>query len=127
MRLAMPNFEFIMDLYNHPDDESNKRYVDWSFDTFIGKTCNAGVCKDNRIVYVINNFMRGWGHQFIHTPQTLVEACRYIGFTNLRRCEIGKSHHPDLVGLERHAKEIPIWANELETFVVEITKPYATV
>ncbi len=123
MRMAMPNMHFLMNLYNYPGDEVNRRYINWSFNTFISPKCQVDVSIENKVTYVVNNFMRDWGHKFIHTPESIVEMCKQIGFCDISICKIGESSNPELRRLENHAKEIPQWANEVETLVIEITKP----
>ena len=123
MRLAMPNLHFLMELYLHPDKECNRRYLAWSYRLFGMKQGIPEVSKENYPTYVINNFFRLWGHQFIHTPESLREFAEGIGFQNLCAYPIGISDTPALQGLERHGQNIPAWANELETFVVELEKP----
>lgn len=127
MRLAMPNLHFLMDLYLHPDKECNRRYLAWSYHLFGMKQEVPEVAEKNYPTYVINNFFRLWGHQFIHTPESLKELAENIGFANIRPCPIGISDTPAQQGLERHGQNIPIWANELETFVVEMGKGEPTI
>ena len=123
MRLAMPNQHFLMELYLHPDKECNRRYLAWSYRLFGMKQGVPEVAEKNYPTYVINNFFRLWGHQFIHTPESLKELAEGIGFHDIRPYSIGKSDTLALQGLERHGQNIPAWANELETFVVEMEKP----
>ena len=123
MRLAMPNLHFLMELYLHPDKDCNRRYLAWSYRLFGMKQGVPEVAEKNYPTYVINNFFRLWGHQFIHTPESLKELAEGIGFHGIRPYSIGKSDTLALQGLERHGQNIPAWANELETFVVEMEKP----
>lgn len=122
MRMAMPNLHFLMELYRHPDKECNRRYLTWSYHLFGMKQKVPEVTEKNYSTYVINNFFHLWGHQFIHTPESLKELAEGIGFHGIRPYSIGKSDTPALQGLERHGQNIPAWANELETFVVEMEK-----
>jgi len=123
MRLAMPNLHFLMELYLHPDKECNRRYLVWSYRLFGMKQGVPEVTEKDYPIHVINNFFRLWGHQFIHTPESLENLAKGIGFHNLCAYPIGISDTPALQGLERHGQNIPAWANELETFVVEVEKP----
>ena len=123
MRLAMPNLHFLMELYLYPDKECNRKYLAWSYRLFGMKQGVPEVAEKNYPTYVINNFFRLWGHQFIHTPESLKELAEGIGFHGIRSYSIGKSDTSALQGLERHGQNIPAWANELETFVMEMEKP----
>lgn len=123
MRLAMPNLHFLMELYLHPDKECNRRYLAWSHRLFGIKQGVPEVMEKDYPIHVINNFFRLWGHQFIHTPESLENLAKGIGFQGIRPYPIGSSDTPALQGLERHGQNIPAWANELETFVVEVEKP----
>lgn len=122
LRLAMPDFHFLMNLYFHPEEETNRRYLDWSYARFIDKQMGLDVDKQNYPVYVINNFFHNWGHRFIHTPENLIEMVTAIGFVHVRSYPVGCSDTPVFKAIENHQKEIPGWANELETFVVEMEK-----
>ena len=122
MRLAMPNLHFLMELYQHPDKECNRRYLTWSYRLFGMKQGISEVAEKDYPTHVINNFFRLWGHQFIHTPESLKSLAKGIGFQNIRPYPIGCSDTPALQGLEKHGQNIPAWANELETFVVEMVK-----
>ena len=122
MRLAMPNLHFLMELYLHPDKECNRRYLAWSYHLFGMKQGIPEVAEKYYPIHVINNFFRLWGHQFIHTPESLKSLAQGIGFQDIRPYPIGNSDTPALQGLEKHGQNIPAWANELETFVVEMIK-----
>ena len=71
---------------------------------------------------VINNFMHFWGHQQIYDEQTLERVLHNVGFLNVEKCRIGKSDYAFLNDLEHHGEVIPMWANEMETMVVEAKK-----
>ncbi len=121
LRLAMPNFDFLVDLVNNPDSEINRRYLDWSYQMFIQDKVEYEVAKDNYPVYVVNNFMHDWNHKFIHNPTTLKDLALSCGFCLGEKFPIGESPNLELQGCEKHQNEIPAWANNLETFVIEFT------
>lgn len=124
LRLAMPNFDFLVDLVNNPNSEINNRYLDWSYQLFIQHKLEYEVDREDYPIYVVNNFMRDWGHQFIHTTGSLANLGLSYGFNKAEQCHIGKSRYYDLIGCERHQNEIPVWANDLETFVMEFSKAH---
>lgn len=122
MRLAMPDFHFLMNLYLNPKEETNEKYLEWSFQHFASKYIPHKVSTENLPTYVINHFFRAWGHQFIHTPEELTEKLEMTGFKNIHRFPIGESETPAFKSIERHQDKIPEWANRLETFVIEMEK-----
>lgn len=122
LRIAIPDFDFLIDLVNNPDSEINSKYLDWSYKRFVSKNVNFEVTRSNYPIYVVNNFMHDWGHQFIHSKHSLIEIGKSCGFSNAEVCNSGSSTYPDLCSCEKHQNEIPAWANNLETFVVEFFK-----
>lgn len=122
MRIAMPNMEFLIDLYLHPERESNKRYLEWSTKSFLPEVLEFYGSKSFLPEYVINNFFKNWGHQIIHTPHEFVQLAKRCGFHNIKPFNIGKSDTEELENIEHHGYTIPKWANEMETFIFEMTK-----
>lgn len=122
LRLAMPNFDFLIDLVNNPDAEITRRYLDWSYRMFIHNKVEYGVNRTDYPVYVVNNFMHDWGHQFIHNPESLKNMGVGCGFNSFKRCDVNKSDYDVLKMCEMHQNEIPYWANELETMCFEFYK-----
>lgn len=122
LRLAMPNFDFLIDLVNNPDSEINRRYLDWSYRLFILNKVGYEVDRKDYPVFVVNNFMHDWGHKFIHSANSLKDMALSSGFCKGERLPIGASSYLELQGCERHQNEIPEWTNNLETFVMEFLK-----
>ena len=122
IRLAMPNLHFIMDLYNHPNKECNRKYLEWSYKLFGMRQGVPKVSESDYPIHVINNFFHLWGHQFIHTPESLERMACKIGYKYFKPYPIGDSDISTLKGLEKHGLDIPSWANNLETFVLEMKK-----
>jgi predicted SAM-dependent methyltransferase len=77
-----------------------------------------------RRAFVINNFMRSWGHDrgFIHDRGTLIAALETAGFTQLEETRVGESRHPELAGLERHGLDTSPEVNAFECMVLEATR-----
>jgi len=121
MRLSMPDFHFLMNLYQHPDKECNRQYLEWSYGLF-GQG-NLEVTEEDYPVHVINNFFHLWGHRFIHTPEYLTRMASNTGFQNIRKYPVGVSDTLAFKDIEQHLSNIPAWVNELETFAVEMEKP----
>jgi len=74
--------------------------------------------------FVINQFMRAWGHSFIYDNATLPDLLTAAGFVNVTEREPGESDDPNLRGLEHHQENFPDPAfNDIETMVFEASKP----
>lgn len=117
VRLATPDLKFLIDLYTDNKSDLQKRYIQWASSEFLkawGKATDT---------FIINNFVRAWGHQFIYDFKTLKFLLERVGFINVKRFAPGQSNDKDLKGLESHGKSIGEEFNQLETFAVEATKP----
>lgn len=73
--------------------------------------------------FVVNNFFRDWGHQFVYDRDTLSYALELAGFGVVTEHEVGSSAHADLCGIERHGEIIGHEDNLFETFVLEAVAP----
>lgn len=122
LRLTTPNFDFLVDLINNPDSEINRKYLEWSYRKFVAYKVNYDIDRKEYPVYVVNNFMRAWGHKFIHSKNSLIHMGRTVGFSHTSVCSIRLSTSPALCECEGHDIEIPEWANELETMIIEFYK-----
>jgi len=117
IRIATPNLSFLIALYNEDKTDCQRRYVAWSMETF------ASPFEVPPETYVINNFVRDWGHQFIYDYRTLYGALVQAGFVDVHEVRVGESDDPVFQGLESHGRVIPPEFNELETMVAEGRKP----
>jgi len=116
IRIATPNLAFLMALYSDNKTDCERRYIDWSIGMFGGQLQAAPA------TYVINNFFRNWGHQFIYDFEALRGAMAQAGFVDVRRVKVHESDEPVLRRLESHGQVIPPEFNELETMVAEAHK-----
>ena len=117
IRISTPDLNFLVNLYRDDKSELHQRYVKWSARAF----SNGTVPEDNA-VFVINHFVRNWGHRFIYDEKTLREAMLNAGFTNLVKCDLQESEDPALCNLENEAR-LPLAFLRLETLTLEGTKP----
>lgn len=119
VRIATPDLRNFTHLLDGIDDTISARYVAWS---------NS---RDQRVpehnvhnpAFVVNGFLREWGHTFVFDEPTLSGLMRLVGFTGVRRCAPGESEVEDLVGVERHGDRIGEDFNRFETMVLEATVP----
>ncbi len=117
VRLATPDLKFLIDLYKDKKSSLQQEYINWASGEFLKEW---GKATDT---FIINNFVRAWGHQFIYDFKTLKFLLERVRFVNVKRYTPGQSQDPNLKGLESHSKSIGEQFNRLETFVVEAVKP----
>jgi predicted SAM-dependent methyltransferase len=114
IRVATPDLNVILALHQEQKSEFQRYYIDWAASQF---TPEADARKD---VFVINNFFRAWGHQFLYEPETLHELFSKAGFGGLQFFKPGVSGDPNLEGLESHGKQLGSEEiNQFETMVIE--------
>jgi predicted SAM-dependent methyltransferase len=116
LRVATPDLNFLIELYQEDKTELQKRYIVWAVKRF----SDFGVYSDT---FVVNNFFRLWDHKFIYDFKTLKQVLEKSGFTNITECRVGESDDENLQNLESHAREIGDEFNRLESLVIEATKP----
>jgi predicted SAM-dependent methyltransferase len=115
IRIATPSLEQLTRLYDRELTDVQQRYLRWAVDSF-------GDADATLPGFVINTFVRAWGHRFIYDGQTLRHALESAGFVDVEACRVGASGDPRLTGLERHIPEAPE-LNEYETIVLEARRP----
>ena len=113
IRLATPDLKQFVDLFSHPQNERQRRYVEWSM------AANNPEVKAGNECFVLNSFVRNWGHQFIYDFPTLSASLKEAGFVGVRACAPGESLSPALRGLEAHGRQIGAEWNDFETMVIE--------
>ena len=117
IRIATPDLEFLIRLYNFSDSDLEQRYIRMEVDNFI----------EHPKVYtrsnVINNFFYNWGHRFIYDYEMLAHTLCEAGFSDIQRLQPKLSDDIDLRGLEKHGKLISDEFNAYESIVLEARKP----
>jgi predicted SAM-dependent methyltransferase len=115
IRIVTPSIGFLLAVMS-PDAKALERaYKDWSLKSFVP---NA-LCDSN--AFFLNNFMRNWGHRFIHDRQTLAAALTAAGFCDVTECGVNASRHQALSQLENVARMPPGFL-ELESMVLEASR-----
>lgn len=117
LRTATPDLRFLIELWGPEKTEVQKQYIQWAVDTFLSE---IGIYQ---AAFVINNFFRAWGHEFIYDLTTLQGTLEEVGFVNPVYYEPGESDDKELQCLESHQKVIPDQFNRLETMVIEAIRP----
>jgi predicted SAM-dependent methyltransferase len=116
IRVATPSLERLIRLYDPELSDVQRRYLRWSIDEFAP---HADVPLPG---FVLNTFLRAWGHEFVYDAQTLRHALERAGFEEIEERGVGESDDPNLAGLERHLREAPEF-NEYETLILEARRP----
>ncbi|HEV2620736.1 MAG TPA: methyltransferase domain-containing protein [Frateuria sp.] len=115
IRISTPDLERVMALGRHDRTELQNAYIAWSVDQF------ASFAPDGDPTFVINNFFRDWGHQFIYARKTLAASLNQCGFADITPCRITESSTPELRHLENEGR-MPSGFLALETMTLEATK-----
>jgi predicted SAM-dependent methyltransferase len=124
VRVSTPDLSFLINLYTQDKSDLQLRYITWATDSFLKGTKLPDALSDAD-TFVINNFVRNWGHQFIYDQKTLWNAFAQCGFSEIERCNPGVSVDENLRGIESHGRRISDDFNQLESIVVEAVKPTA--
>lgn len=117
LRIVTPDLQFLIDLLNsHPNyTEQQQNYLDWSSKRFLG-----GI-KFNSAVYVVNNYVRDWGHSFIYSQEAMEDLLKEAGFREIAKAKLGVSEHCELTGLENELR-MPEGFLDLESMAFEAKK-----
>lgn len=115
IRVACPDMEKLTSLYQEPKTPAQQHYIKHYVDSSLADIGIYNEC------FVINNFVRNWGHKFIYDEQTMRLAMERVGFKNAVRCEVCVSTDPVYQNLESH--EPGYEAKVFETIVMEARKP----
>jgi predicted SAM-dependent methyltransferase len=116
IRITTPNLRFLIDFFNPELDELQTSYLAWASSTFCDRPAS------DHSVFVLNNFVRAWGHRFIYDPSTLGNLMREVGFVHIQQHALLDSDHRDLTNLE-NVSRLPPGYLELESFSLQACKP----
>lgn len=115
IRISTPDMAFLFNLYKTERSELEGQYIDWSTNTFIGYAPYADA------VFVINNFVRSWGHKFIFDERVLRSTLEMVGFVDVVRVKLNDSSSAALRGLENIGR-MPAGFLALESMIIEAKK-----
>ncbi|MCA8951648.1 MAG: hypothetical protein KDE27_19225 [Planctomycetes bacterium] len=87
LRIATPDLARLVERYRH--DWRDQDWLRWPGHEWIDTPAR-----------MLNQAMRGWGHEHLYDAAELEHRLRQAGFADVRRCELGASEHQDLAGLE---------------------------
>jgi peptidoglycan/xylan/chitin deacetylase (PgdA/CDA1 family)/predicted SAM-dependent methyltransferase len=117
IRIATPDLRQLLGLCAREEDGLRASYIRWSVDTYLPPP------RIYKASFVINNFFRAWGHQFIYDRETLQAALESVGFTDVTGHCPGESDDENLHGIEHHGEIIGDEMNRFETMVLEARRP----
>jgi predicted SAM-dependent methyltransferase len=116
VRITTPNLRFLIGLLDHELDGLQTSYLSWASSVFCGRPVH------DHAVFVLNNFVRAWGHQFIYDPSSLTALMKEVGFIDIQEHDLMMSDHEDLKDLENISR-LPPGYLQLESFTLEGCKP----
>ena len=112
IRISTPDLAFLVDLYRDDKSDVQNEYIEWATKKFISSApCNMDT-------FVINNYVRDWGHTFIYDEKVLRHSLDQAGFKDITRCNINESKDKNLQYLENDTKE-PKGFLKMETVTLE--------
>jgi predicted SAM-dependent methyltransferase len=115
IRVSTSDLTFLIELFNTNKSSLQKKYIEWS----CSKHVEYAPYYDE--AFVINNFVREWGNQFIYNENTLRQLMKNVGFKNITKCNLSESKHEPLSNLENDQR-MPDGFLNLETIILEGTK-----
>jgi predicted SAM-dependent methyltransferase len=116
LRLSTPDLDFLLDLRRADKSPLQRAYIRWA-----AETNTPNVPDPTNETFLINNFVRDWGHTFIYDEKTLRQSLQLAGFSQLRKCDLQESCVECLRNLENETRMPPGFLR-LESIVIEATK-----
>ena len=112
IRISTPDLAFLTALHGAERTALQERYLAWA----------AAGLPGGEAGFVIDAFIRGWGHRFIYDEPILRGALERAGFSDAARRGLNESGDAALRGLA-NAGRMPEGFLELETLTLEAGKP----
>lgn len=116
LRLSTPDLDFLLDLRRADKSSLQREYIRWA-----AETNTPNVPDPTNETFLINNFVRDWGHTFIYDEKTLRQSLQLAGFSQLRKCGLQESYVESLRNLENETRMPPGFLR-LESMVIEAIK-----
>jgi predicted SAM-dependent methyltransferase len=112
IRISCPDFQFLINLYTNPT-ELSKQYTEH-------ESPDWAPYADP--IFIFNNYVRAWGHQFIYNKPAMTNSLLAAGFETITEHAILESDIPELQNLEIPTRMQPGFL-QLETMTFEARKP----
>jgi predicted SAM-dependent methyltransferase len=116
LRLSTPDLDFLIELRRPDKSPLQREYIRWA-----AQTNTPNVPDTTNETFLINNFVRDWGHTFIYDEKTLSQSLQLAGFRHLRKCNLQESSVDCLRNLENETRMPPGFLR-LESMVIEASK-----
>jgi predicted SAM-dependent methyltransferase len=117
LRISTPDLSFLIELYNNKKSVSTSQYLQWAKEMFL----ETAPCFEE--IFVINNFVRAWGHKFIYDGRLLRYSLEQAGFEEIVACGLNESMDEELRNLE-HTARMPAEFLRMESIIFEGMKPH---
>jgi SAM-dependent methyltransferase len=111
-----------MGLYSPEPSQLQKRREEWDIDFRHIQHYYPNVEADGAC-FIVNNFFRGYGHQFLYDIRSLMAITKEAGFIEPRIFKPNESDDIHLSHLESHANLIGNDMNNFETMVLQAVHP----
>ena len=119
VRIVTPNLTNFINLFVKNKSTIQEGFINWVSENFLVK---RGIHSKND-AFILDQYIRGWGHKFLYDYQTLSETMISVGFLKCTEFRINDSKDPSLQNIEMHGIVINnIDMNEFESLVVEAVK-----
>ena len=115
IRICTPDLANFLKLFRPDRTAEENDYLAWATREFIPDADAVDP------VFVLNNYVRDWGHQFIYDRPTLARALERAGFSEVSVQALGESPDPNLRSLE-FVDRMPPGFLALESMVLEAVK-----
>jgi len=114
LRLSTPDLKFLIGLYQKDKSALQNEFLKDSTKSWLPDAPYISS------TFVINNYVRAWGHQFIYDEEVLSSLLHDIGFLNIIRKQVCDSQDKNLINLENISRK-PDGLINLESLILEAT------
>jgi predicted SAM-dependent methyltransferase len=115
IRISVPNMKSLIKVYQNPDVPLHKDWLNYQYKYYV----QWAPFPDP--IFVINNYVRAWGHSFIYDIPSLSASLLSAGFKSVTEHDICKSSDENLENLENPGR-LPPGFLQLETLTLEAIK-----
>ena len=116
LRLATPDLNRLAAILEHPNPSYIQQKFGWHRWPMLSPELSA--------VFIVNQELHNWGHEFVYTEAALRERLSAAGFQPITRFDPGASDDPVLAHVEqRHENPALASANDYESMVLQAVKP----
>ena len=120
-RISTPDLKFLIDLYREDKTEDQIEFIRDSLDRWIKDSPLYYGAPRFHETFVINNYMRAWGHEFIYDESVLRDLLLKTGFVRIYRVNACESKDSVLQNLENTSRKPPGLV-ALESLIIDCEK-----